>query len=298
MTEDFSARRLDEFYDLPIGCLTLHAKRLRRRFTKDNFRDDAVTEFDWWAEVTDIAMDATERMHNNLRTGLLSSGRVKQASGSIDKAFCNQVAAAHRELGGKACGANLSVETVRSYGADPLPLQDSTDDLFSDGSAACDAHAAFQVVHPPPQSNADRHRPRRCAASVKLRALRLRSFKSLRAPRRPLTTTELEEFESKMRSEWDQISRDPAQRDMYDAWCDAERIKKDIACNSAEHDTGDENTFRGVWGASTDPEVLFPLSLVAAFEDKSDDESDNKKKDRRVRLPVPDRMSRCVRLLL
>ena len=182
VSPEFQSRRLDDFYDVPIECLSLHARRIRQRYAKTGFHEDAVEEYLAWGTQVGVSMDGTERGHGLLRSCLQTSGRVRDVEVNLDRAYCGAMATAHKNKGGSVVGDRLDIHTVNRFQSAPPIAPVDTDALFEPSPSVAPAATMppQPIVHT--DEPAEPKDPGKKNVRGQLWNMKLKVFKELRAP--------------------------------------------------------------------------------------------------------------------
>ena len=235
--KSFMAERLE--------CLPLMCQRLRTLCPNEAaLFSKAPDVIRAWGRCTMTAIDLSERSHAQMRVDVQSPGRARSSTASSNRVFCRQVLASHMNRGGrditKLDMALLNSASSAASAQPPLQHVDEHDAQHGEGSA----HRKQQ--HPG-------------SAMLRFQNVKLKSWKRLHAPHRPVSTEERNAVFGFAKVEWHVIQQDPEQHASWLLLNRAEFAKKSLP---ALVDAPRVEQFGGLWGCSQDCKFIVPVPIM------------------------------------
>jgi len=212
----------------PDHCLSLFLKRLKAAYpTVSSFLSGGILVLRSWCLNLSLGIDFSERAHYAFRLQLRSTNRARNATAAANKVFLQEAAAGH----------------FARHGC--LPSQ-GTAVASTDNAIAGPASTATKRVLPAPLAFMNH---------------KMAAFKVCRAPRRPLTETEVEEARARHAREWADL--DPEAKEH---WATIQRaaVLTRVLLPRAEPPSERPPITSNLWGSPVDSGNLVPVADVVA----------------------------------
>ena len=228
-----------DFLNTPAMCLPLGAQRLQRACSDvASVADVVYSVVSVLAERAVISTDLSERIHAQVRQDLKTETQNRSFESSSDRTFCRQLRTAHMNCGGD----------------DPVlclaPLADSDVAPHAGGLRG---------------GRLSRHGG---SAKLRHRNNKLRAFKEVHAPTRPLTREELDACVAAADAEWSLVCSDPEQ---FDAWVSLTRCSKAGGRSLEALADRQENMYAPLWMEGAERRCLVSPEEIAKLGSRGDD---------------------------
>ena len=232
-------RRSKVFYAKPEHCCSLFLRRLRGNFpAAPALMTRGVEVLRSWNENQPLGIDYSEKAHYALRLQLRSAGRAKNATRASNKVFVQEAVAEHSKRHGRLPAQTLAETSANRARGEPLPL----------AAPARPGNAGNAQIH---------------AANVKMKA-----FKALNAPTRPLTDDERKKVQEDAKKEWNDLSQED--RGHWLVVHRAALVKKQNRIPLADAAAGPPSGKSNIWGGDPCPASLVPAeAAVSAHNQKT-----------------------------
>lgn len=253
---------VEDMRNTPQDCLPLFGQRLCSLCPTNAMMLDAGAKIvEAWASTSFATIDESERAHFSLRALASSQTRGRSPTVVGNQSLCRQVHASH----------------VASKG-EPVDALKALDASASDGQTS------------------KKHRKARGNPRMSHRNAQRHAFKTVFAPRRPLTPEELQRCDAMVDREWQQIAQDPVQLEAWRSLHFAQNLKRTLLPLADAKDADEGERFRPLWGLSEEPSHIVPLPMLHEHGAARPVPRDKSRKvwqddDLNVQEPVPERMS-------
>ena len=276
-SHEISEAALDDLLSIPFECLPILCRKWRMRFpSKAALRSPCGRMAVWsWIASVDVAMDFTERSHNQMRTDLSTTSKGKAWHRCVDRMWCKQLHNKHAASG----GAPASLTTVLSVEQEEQRAPTGVDAHSAGSSASSTTNAGYtspvagaSTGHPHPSKHPGSY-------YIRFRALRVASWKRDHAPERSLTPDETAMLEGKCLVEWDDMPDTPEGRGAYGDLARAVKRQKLVQALVVPPSDAQSQPFTGLWQSSSRKDA--PLSIEGLANFVTTPEGQEASRDRR-----------------
>ena len=236
-------RRSKAFFAKPEHCCSFFLRRLRANFPAVPALMSGGTEvLRSWNENLPLGIDYSEKAHYALRLQLRTSTIARNATRASNKVFVQEAVAEHRKRHGRLPAQTLAEISAKRSRTDPLPLA--------------------APARPGNEGNAQIH-----ALNSKMKA-----FKALNAPSRPVTDDEKKKVREDAKKEWHaQLSQED--REHWLVVHQTAVVAKQNRLPLADAAAGPPSAKSNIWGSDPCPASLVPAeAAVCAHRQKTYEE--------------------------